>query len=208
HPRVFLMDEPLSNLDAALRAQTRAQIASLTRCLGVTTVYVTHDQVEAMTLGDRVAVLRDGVLQQVAAPRELYDRPANLFVAGFIGSPAMNFLDLPVEDGAVRLGGVELPVPAAGQLQAVVAGVRPEDFEVAAGPGPAGLTVRVESVEELGADAYLHGKSVPAEPDGQPEQLTARADARRPPEPGTTVRLLPRPDRVHFFDPRTRLRLG
>src|SRR3954453_14974304 len=133
HPRVFLMDEPLSNLDAALRAQTRAQIASLTRRLGVTTVYVTHDQVEAMTLGDRVAVLRDGVLQQVAPPRELYDRPANLFVAGFIGSPPMNLLELPVDDGAVQLGGVALPLPAAAAAPAsVVLGVRPEDFEPAA----------------------------------------------------------------------------
>lgn len=99
-PQVFLMDEPLSNLDAKLRVQTRAQIASLTRRLGVTTVYVTHDQVEAMTMGDRVAVLADGRLQQVDTPRALYDRPANLFVAGFMGSPAMNLIDLPLQDGA------------------------------------------------------------------------------------------------------------
>jgi multiple sugar transport system ATP-binding protein len=210
HPRVFLMDEPLSNLDAALRAQTRAQIASLTRRLGVTTVYVTHDQVEAMTLGDRVAVLRDGVLQQVAPPRELYDRPANLFVAGFIGSPPMNLLELAVDDGAVQLGGVALQLPAAvpaASLSSVVLGVRPEDFEIAGDP-PAGLAVKVESVEELGADAFLHGKAAPAGPGRQPVRLTARVDVRQPPEPGTTVHLLPRADRVHFFDPATRRRLG
>lgn len=210
HPRVFLMDEPLSNLDAALRAQTRAQIASLTRRLGVTTVYVTHDQVEAMTLGDRVAVLRDGVLQQVAPPRELYDRPANLFVAGFIGSPPMNLLELAVDDGAVQLGGVALPLPAAvptASVASVVLGVRPEDFEIA-GDCPVGLAVKVESVEELGADAFLHGKAAPAGPDGQPVRLTARVDVRQPPEPGSTVHLRPRADRVHFFDPATRRRLG
>ncbi len=109
NPQVFLMDEPLSNLDAKLRVQTRTQIASLTRRLGVTTVYVTHDQVEAMTMGDRVAVLKDGVLQQVDTPRKLYDHPNNVFVAGFIGSPAMNLLELPVVDGGVKFGGVGLP---------------------------------------------------------------------------------------------------
>src|SRR6185436_11027544 len=103
-PQVFLMDEPLSNLDAQLRVQTRTQIAALQRRLAVTTVYVTHDQVEAMTMGDRVAVLRDGILQQVAKPREMYDKPANMFVAGFIGSPAMNLISLPVDDGKVHFG--------------------------------------------------------------------------------------------------------
>ena len=206
HPRVFLMDEPLSNLDAALRAQTRAQITSLTRRLGVTTVYVTHDQVEAMTLGDRVAVLRNGVLQQVAPPRELYSRPANLFVAGFIGSPPMNLLELPVDGGTVRLGGAVLELPAAAPAS-VLLGVRPEDFE-SAGETSAGLAVKVESVEESGAGAFLHGKAAPAGPDGQPVRLIARVDARRPPESGTTVHLLPRADRVHFFDPATGIRLG
>ena len=109
-PRVFLMDEPLSNLDAKLRVQTRTQIAQLQRRLGTTTVYVTHDQVEAMTMGDRVAVLKDGVLQQCAAPREMYDRPANLFVAGFMGSPSMNLMELPVVDGGVRFGDLVVPV--------------------------------------------------------------------------------------------------
>ncbi len=109
-PRVFLMDEPLSNLDAKLRVQTRTQIAQLQRRLGTTTVYVTHDQVEAMTMGDRVAVLKDGILQQCAAPREMYDRPANLFVAGFLGSPSMNLMELPVTDGGVRFGDTVVPV--------------------------------------------------------------------------------------------------
>ena len=111
NPQVFLMDEPLSNLDAKLRVQTRTQIASLTRRLGVTTVYVTHDQVEAMTMGDRVAVLKDGLLMQVDTPRNLYDKPKNVFVAGFIGSPAMNLLELPVVDGGVQFGGTVYPVP-------------------------------------------------------------------------------------------------
>src|SRR3954469_19255497 len=129
-PQVFLMDEPLSNLDAKLRVQTRTQIASLQRRLGVTTVYVTHDQTEAMTMGDRVAVLKDGLLQQVGSPRELYDHPQNVFVAGFIGSPAMNLLQLPVADGGVKLGDVVYPVARdvlgqAGDGQ-VVLGVRPE----------------------------------------------------------------------------------
>ncbi len=109
-PRVFLMDEPLSNLDAKLRVQTRTQIAQLQRRLGTTTVYVTHDQVEAMTMGDRVAVLKDGLLQQCAAPREMYDKPANLFVAGFMGSPSMNLMELPVVDGGVRFGDLVVPV--------------------------------------------------------------------------------------------------
>ncbi|MGW7594899.1 ABC transporter ATP-binding protein, partial [Streptomyces rubiginosohelvolus] len=110
-PQVFLMDEPLSNLDAKLRVQTRTQIASLQRRLGITTVYVTHDQVEAMTMGDRVAVLKDGLLQQVDSPRNMYDRPANLFVAGFIGSPAMNLVEVPITDGGVKFGNSVVPVP-------------------------------------------------------------------------------------------------
>ena len=133
NPQVFLMDEPLSNLDAKLRVQTRTQIASLTRRLGVTTVYVTHDQVEAMTMGDRVAVLKDGLLMQVDTPRNLYDKPKNVFVAGFIGSPAMNLLELPVVDGGVQFGGTVYPVPRnvleEAHGQTVTLGSRPEDLE-------------------------------------------------------------------------------
>src|SRR3712207_5567679 len=145
-PQVFLMDEPLSNLDAKLRVQTRTQIAALVKRLGTTTVYVTHDQVEAMTMGDRVAALKDGVLQQCDSPGTLYDRPANVFVAGFIGSPAMNLLTGPAVDGGVRLGGAVLPVPreqlaraAAGNGQVTV-GFRPEDIRLGVA-GTGALTV-------------------------------------------------------------------
>ncbi|WP_046300874.1 sn-glycerol-3-phosphate ABC transporter ATP-binding protein UgpC [Mycobacterium sp. UM_Kg27] len=154
-PQVFLMDEPLSNLDAMLRVQTRNQIAELQRRLGITTVYVTHDQVEAMTMGDRVAVLRDGVLQQCAAPRELYRTPANVFVAGFIGSPAMNLFTIPVVDGTVTLGGCDIGVPRAisSATSQLIVGIRPEHLQIA----DRGIGAAVDFVEELGADTYLYG---------------------------------------------------
>ena len=120
-PQVFLMDEPLSNLDAKLRVQTRTQIASLQRRLGVTTVYVTHDQVEAMTMGDRIALLKDGILQQCATPREMYDQPANLFVAGFIGSPAMNLVAVPVGPDGAKFGNHTVAIPREGAGEAAVA---------------------------------------------------------------------------------------
>src|SRR6201992_748853 len=153
-PQVFLMDEPLSNLDAKLRVQTRNQIAGLQRRLGTTTVYVTHDQVEAMTMGDRVAVMRDGVLQQSAAPRELYRSPVNMFVAEFIGSPAMNLLTLPVGDNCVALGGWWIPTPRASTTTTaeLVIGIRPEHLDV----GGTGVEMQIDVVEELGADAYLY----------------------------------------------------
>ncbi len=202
-PQVFLMDEPLSNLDAKLRVQTRTQIAALQRRLGTTTVYVTHDQVEAMTMGDRVAVLKDGVLQQVAAPRELYDRPANLFVAGFMGSPAMNLIELKVQDGSVPFGTTPLPVPRSVEAAAgptVVAGVRPENLKV----GHEGLPIVVDVVEELGADAYVYGRA-----EGVPVPLVARADWRNPPSKGELVHLaVSDPAGVHHFDPVSGLRLG
>src|SRR6201992_2222588 len=155
-PQVFLMDEPLSNLDAKLRVQTRNQIARLQRRLGTTTVYVTHDQVEAMTMGDRVAVLRDGVLQQCAAPRELYRCPANMFVAEFIGSPAMNLFTLPVVDNSVALGDWWIPTPRASTTTTaeLVIGIRPEHLDV----GGTGVEMQIDVVEELGADAYLYGR--------------------------------------------------
>src|ERR1700759_688380 len=155
-PQVFLMDEPLSNLDAKLRVQTRNQIAALQRRLKTTTVSVPHDQVEAMTMGDRLAVLRDGLLQQFAAPRELYRNPANVFVAGFIGSPAMNLFTLPIVDSAVSLGDwpIRLPREIADAASEVVVGVRPEHFEL----GGLGVEMEVDVVEELGADAYLYGR--------------------------------------------------
>ena len=143
-PQVFLMDEPLSNLDAKLRVATRTQIAALQRRLGITTVYVTHDQVEAMTMGDRVAVLKDGLLQQVDTPRNLYDNPANAFVAGFIGSPAMNLLNAPNVGGKAMLGNLGIAVPASAGNEVTV-GVRPEGFT----PSTDGFHVLVEVVEEL-----------------------------------------------------------
>ena len=207
NPQVFLMDEPLSNLDAKLRVQTRTQIASLTRRLGVTTVYVTHDQVEAMTMGDRVAVLKDGVLQQVDTPRNLYDKPMNVFVAGFMGSPAMNLLELPVTEGGVTFGGTVYPVPrsildaAAGNT--VTFGVRPEDMDVAA--NGEGLKVEVDVVEELGADAFIYGHTFL---DGQEHEITARVDARKPPAKGDTLFVRPKAGHVHLFDTSTGERLA
>ena len=207
NPQVFLMDEPLSNLDAKLRVQTRTQIASLTRRLGVTTVYVTHDQVEAMTMGDRVAVLKDGLLQQVDTPRNLYDRPQNVFVAGFIGSPAMNLLELPVVDGGVQFGGTVYPVPRnileEAHGQTVTVGSRPEDLETV-GNGE-GLQVEVDVVEELGADAYVYGHTIL---DGKSHDIVARVDGRRPPMKGESIFVRPQSGHVHLFDTKTGLRLG
>src|SRR5215203_6288867 len=149
-PKAFLMDEPLSNLDAKLRVQMRTEVSQLQRRLGTTTVYVTHDQVEAMTMGDRVAVLKDGILQQCAAPREMYDRPANLFVAGFLGSPSMNLMELPVADGGVRFGDLVVPVArdtlADADAKTVTLGIRPENLKVS----DVGLRLEVDVVEELG----------------------------------------------------------
>ena len=195
-PQVFLMDEPLSNLDAKLRVQTRNQIAGLQRRLGITTVYVTHDQVEAMTMGDRVAVLRDGVLQQCAAPRELYRRPVNLFVAEFIGSPAMNLVTLPVVNHCVALGdwSIQVPREITDTTAELVIGIRPEHLDV----GGTGVEMQIDVVEELGADAYLYGRF--AGPDnvfGQP--IVVRADGQDPPSRGSRVRLRPQPGHLHFF---------
>ncbi|OBK81054.1 ABC transporter ATP-binding protein [Mycobacterium sp. 1165178.9] len=195
-PHVFLMDEPLSNLDAKLRVQTRNQIAALQRRLGTTTVYVTHDQVEAMTMGDRVAVLRDGVLQQFAPPRELYRNPNNVFVAGFIGSPAMNLFTLPVVESTVTLGDwpITLPRETAGTAGEVVVGVRPEHFEL----GDLGVEMEVDVVEELGADAYLYGR-ITGSGKVIDAPIVARADGRNPPQKGSRVRLHPEPGHLHFF---------
>jgi multiple sugar transport system ATP-binding protein len=179
-PQVFCMDEPLSNLDAKLRVQTRTQIASLQRRLGTTTVYVTHDQVEAMTMGDRVAVLKDGILQQCDSPRHMYDKPNNVFVAGFIGSPAMNLLQTDVDGDTLLFG------------------VRPEDMDVV-GDG-AGMPTEVEVVEELGADAYIYGST---EFNGERKSVIVRVDGRRPPAKGDMLYLAPRPGHVHMFSGET-----
>jgi multiple sugar transport system ATP-binding protein len=194
-PSVFLMDEPLSNLDAKLRVQMRADIAALQSRLGVTTVYVTHDQAEAMTLGHRVAVLKDGVLQQCDTPRVLYDRPANTFVAEFIGSPSMNLLEVPIGDGACEFCGVRIPLPRSLETGngSVVLGLRPEAFEIA----PGGIQARVEVVEEVGADAYVF---CVAEYRGESVKLVARSVARLAPAREQAVSLCPRVDEAHLFD--------
>ena len=201
-PSVFLMDEPLSNLDAKLRVQMRTDIAALQHDVGITTVYVTHDQAEAMTLGHRVAVLDHGRLQQVGTPRQLYDRPANRFVAGFIGSPAMNLCEVPLAGGAASFGTerVEVGVPTNGR-QGVVIGLRPEALEL----GPAGIPARVEVVEEFGADAYVF---CTAEVGGGATRLVARAEARSAPAQGERVSLRVRPEEAHLFDCETGERLG
>jgi multiple sugar transport system ATP-binding protein len=205
-PAVFLMDEPLSNLDAKLRVATRTQIGSLQRRLGVTTVYVTHDQVEAMTLGDRVAVLRDGVLQQCDAPHELFAHPGNAFVAGFIGSPAMNLIDVPVDANGAKLGSeiIELSAAQRSALQSrrVLVGVRPEAFTLST--DSSGLEVTVEVVEELGADAYAF---VTGDVDGTTQTLTVRVDPANVPARGAKIRLRVKRDQVHLFDAATGARL-
>ena len=202
-PQVFLMDEPLSNLDAKLRVQTRSQIATLQAKLGITTVYVTHDQVEAMTMGHRVAVLLDGQLQQVDTPRELYDRPGNVFVAGFIGSPAMNIKTVPLTESGAKFVDMILPLThqqieaahASGGNGRVTVGFRPEDCDLV-GTGEGGMPIAVDLVEELGSDAYVYGE---AALEGQNERFVVRTDGRRTPGLGDIVNVKPRTDHHHAF---------
>ena len=210
-PRVFLMDEPLSNLDAKMRVQTRAQIAGLQNRLSVTTVYVTHDQVEAMTMGDRVAVLKDGTLQQYARPSELYDRPVNAFVAGFIGSPAMNLVDLPRTAGGVTLGGVEIPLPravadAAGSLEHVTVGIRPEDCHLESEAAEGGSVVKavVDVVEELGSESYLYAHLA----DDTDTSFVVRGPGRVRTRFGDPIAIRPDPEALHVFHPESGERLG
>jgi multiple sugar transport system ATP-binding protein len=200
-PSVFLMDEPLSNLDAKLRLQMRADIASLQSELGVTTVYVTHDQAEAMTLGHRVAALENGRLQQCDSPRVMYDLPANVFVAGFIGSPSMNLFTVPVDGGAASLGGVSVPLPAQmnGRSE-IVLGLRPESLSLAAD----GLAAEVEIVEETGADAFVF---CVADVYGVRTKLASRIDAHQAPGRGEKVFLRPSTTDVHAFDVGTGVRI-
>lgn len=199
-PQVFLMDEPLSNLDAKLRVATRAQISALQRRLGTTTVYVTHDQVEAMTMGDRVAVLHEGVLQQCDTPERLFDEPANVFVAGFIGSPAMNLMAAPLTTDGVQLGDLLVPVVPTQTPQSthdtVTLGVRPEGLRVVA--PEEGLPVTVEAVEELGTDAYLHAST---EVGGRTITVIVRHEPRSGVRRGTRMGVRPDVARVHLFDP-------
>jgi multiple sugar transport system ATP-binding protein len=229
-PRAFLMDEPLSNLDAKLRVEMRAEIARLQRELGVTTIYVTHDQVEAMTLGDRVAIMRDGVLQQVAKPQELYDRPRNLFVAEFIGSPAMNLVgaDLVRANGgwAARFGEVSLPVgqrvlssrPALPQFEGrrLILGVRPEDIEDSAFGEGARLSAVVDIREDMGSEVYVHfdpgarmvaGEDVKAAVGEDAAEVksawVARLDRETRAAERERIELAIDNQRLHFFDPET-----
>lgn len=204
NPQVFLMDEPLSNLDAKLRVQTRTQIASLQRRLGVTTVYVTHDQTEAMTMGDRVVVMKDGFLQQADTPQNLYKNPANAFVAGFIGSPAMNLVNLPLDSEGARLGGHSIPLTreilaaaAADGAKTATIGVRPEDLVFA----EQGFELELTLVEMLGSDSYIYGDVTDAS--GKPQQITVRVDAQQTPQRGERVRLAPRPGSVFAFSSET-----
>jgi multiple sugar transport system ATP-binding protein len=216
-PAVFLMDEPLSNLDAKLRVETRANIAQLQSRLGTTTLYVTHDQVEAMTMGHRVAVLADGLLQQVDTPRNLYDKPDNAFVAGFIGSPAMNLRVVDLDANGARLGNVTIPlepgVMAAAKsagLNQVHLGIRPESFHVGESSdttsGSGGLRVNVKLVEELGADAYVYGELEGDTTDTR--DYVVRFDGRVPPRIGDTLNLDVRANEAHVFNPETGERLS
>jgi multiple sugar transport system ATP-binding protein len=210
-PQVFCMDEPLSNLDAKLRVSTRTQIAALQRRLGITTVYVTHDQVEAMTMGDRVAVLKDGLLQQCDTPRTLYDRPANVFVAGFIGSPAMNLRTVKVVEGGVDLHGTMVPLDrtilgGVNGSDSLTLGFRPESLELA--PEGDGFPVTVNVVEELGSDAFLYGALEGSDPTHGDVDVIARVDPRNTPKLGEVVRLKIRPEEIHAFHADSGERIG
>jgi multiple sugar transport system ATP-binding protein len=205
-PQVFCMDEPLSNLDAKMRVQTRADIARLQADLGVTTVYVTHDQVEAMTMGDRVAVMNGGELQQVATPLELYTRPVNLFVAGFIGSPPMNLIPADVSGSAVRIGPYEIPVEGsvhARLAEGVTVGFRPEALTVVP---EGGLGVEVSVVEHVGSDAYAQGLVDLG--DGVTTNLIVRTSARHAVSKGNRINVVVDAADVHLFDTATGLRLA
>ena len=208
-PQVFLMDEPLSNLDAKLRVQTRSQIATLQAKLGITTVYVTHDQVEAMTMGHRVAVMLDGVLQQCDTPRELYDKPGNVFVAGFIGSPAMNIKTVGLIEGGASFAELAVPlsretVAAAQGNGKVTIGFRPEATDLVS-PTEGGLPIVVDLVEDLGSDANVYGH---AAMDAGAERFVVRTDRRNMPNMGETVYIKPQANQVHVFHATSGARLS
>ncbi|MGF0118055.1 ABC transporter ATP-binding protein [Promicromonospora sp. Marseille-Q5078] len=217
-PQVFLMDEPLSNLDAKLRVQTRTQIASLQRRLGVTTVYVTHDQTEALTMGDRIAVLSGGLLQQVGTPREMYDTPQNVFVAGFIGSPAMNLGTFEIKDGSAVLGAASVPLERSiiDQLTdadggKITVGFRPEALDVVSEGSQGAFQVKVNLVEELGSDAFVYGDLQSSTADlhsGSSDQVIVRIDPRNVPMKGDTINVTIKPGQAHLFSAATGNRLS
>ncbi len=192
-PQVFLLDEPLSNLDAKLRVQTRLELQKQHRSLQATFIYVTHDQVEAMTMGDRIAVMKDGVLQQVAPPREIYDNPANMYVAGFIGSPNMNFIPVTINGKTAKASGFEIELPTAPGIEKGVLGIRPEALTEHPREGHAGLDLKVEVVEVLGADQYLYGTV-------GGDTITARVDPDLKVTAGDRIRLGIDDRRFHLFD--------
>jgi multiple sugar transport system ATP-binding protein len=227
-PAAFLMDEPLSNLDAKLRVQMRAEIASLQRQLGVTTIYVTHDQIEALTMGDRVAVLKDGVLQQVDAPKTLYHSPVNLFVAGFIGSPAMNLFEGRLHDGRIALANASLPVPASAferspglgayEARPLIFGIRPEDLydsKLESGARLPTIPAEVRTIEELGSELIVHvnidavridsGDPDAVEDLGSAANAVAKFEEASAVRAGEIIDLAVDVGKLHFFDPQTRV---
>ncbi len=208
NPQVFCMDEPLSNLDAKMRVQTRTDIAKLQSDLGVTTVYVTHDQIEAMTMGDRVAVMKLGVLQQVDTPLNLYDKPVNLFVAGFIGSPQMNLMEAKAVDGKAQIGKYHVPVDPTSQRKMsgnITVGVRPEAWRLVS-ESEGGLPIDVTVVEELGADGFVYGT---CDVEGAPSNVIVRvSSARDSVKKGDTIYVTTQPQSVHVFDTETGERLS
>jgi multiple sugar transport system ATP-binding protein len=193
NPQVFLLDEPLSNLDAQLRVETRINLQKLHQDLGATFIYVTHDQVEAMTMGDRIAVMKDGLLQQVASPREIYDNPVNLYVAGFIGSPKMNFIPVTISGKTATSSGFSIELPSAPGVEKGVLGIRPEDLTDVAREGFPQIDVKVEVVEILGSDQFLYGKV-------GGDDMIARVDPQMKVSVGDLVTLSVNMRRLHLFD--------
>ena len=192
-PQAFLLDEPLSNLDAKLRVQTRIELQKQHRALHATFIYVTHDQVEAMTMGDRIAVMKDGVLQQVAPPREIYDNPANMYVAGFIGSPTMNFIPVTVQGTTAKASGFDIELPTPPGVEKGVLGIRPEALTEHPRDGHSGLDLKVEVTEVLGADQFIYGTV-------GGDAITARVDPNLKVTPGDRIRLGVDMRRLHLFD--------
>ncbi|MFZ0216363.1 MAG: sn-glycerol-3-phosphate ABC transporter ATP-binding protein UgpC [Candidatus Dormiibacterota bacterium] len=196
NPQVFLLDEPLSNLDAQLRVETRVNLQKLHRELSTTFIYVTHDQVEAMTMGDRIAVLREGVLQQVAPPREIYDHPANVYVAGFIGSPKMNFIPVTVSGSEAKASGFDISLPSAPGIEKGLIGIRPEDLTNELREGRPQVDLRVDVVEVLGSDQYLYGRI-------GGDDVISRVEPQFKVAAGDLVKVAINTPQMHLFDTET-----